>query len=222
MPRHPVSPIDPAQLEKMKEEVGDLLGRAPEDMFSKTEAEAASLVAAGRYEAPEGKGEGDPEDLSLLLKQAFAAIGREVPNEMLDNYRATHQPIVDRHPSSRQPEPDVMTAEEYREQKERIRRKYQAAQASVGTKRLNMLRAIADSPKVFFLNREDRWLQINGVKITVPEGNVAIPKIIADFIDTMDATRNWVEREKRRAQQYMNIERPTSFVKAKVDRFAVY
>jgi hypothetical protein len=220
--RTPVSPIDPAVLEKMKEETSDLLGRAPEDMFTKSEAQAASIVAAGRYQPPDDAAPADPEDLTLLLNQAFQAIGRQVPTELLDQYRATHQPIVDRNVQSQGVEPQTMTIEEYKKRIKDVRRTYQEAQASVGTKRANMLRAIKESPRISYFNKEDRWMQINGVKITVPEGIVTIPSIVAREIDHMDRTRDWVEVQKRRAQQYMNIDQRTSFVPKKVERFAVY
>lgn len=220
--KEPVGTLDPNLLEALKAETADLLGRAPEDMFTRDDADAAAATAAGRYVPPSGKGEGDPEDISLLLQQAFKAIHRPVPVELLDAYRASKEPLLDGAPTSSEPAPETMSLEEYRKHQAKIRDKFRQAQASVGSKRDGMLAAIRNSPRVSYHNREDRWLQINNVKVTVPEGVVTIPAIIARVIEDMDRQAAWAEREKLRAQQFLNVERPTSFVKKKVAGFAIY
>ncbi len=223
MPRKEDTPtpesLDPATLDRMREATADILAAAPEG-FDTNLMESAAIRAADLYIPPSGADVNDPEDLTALLNAAFRASGMAVPEKLLLAAKAAQNPI--RPVGTDREQVEVLPQEDEIQRQARVYEKYQKSVTQGSSKRSTMLAAIQASPAVSYLNRHDRWLQINGVKVTVPEGAVKIPKIIADFCDDQDAHEQWAANYKREAQKFLNIERTTSFVTNKVEAYSVY
>lgn len=204
-------------MDELDRQAVEFLAGAPEPLVEAKEE--AVEEAAHELSTSENINPMDPEDHLYTLVQAFKAIGKPVPPELVDAALGRTKPTFH----------DGQQAEEEAARRQEVARRkandvISGAFSGHGDKRANMLTALQNSPKITIYNRRDRYLMVNRVNINIPEGPVEVPTLVARIVQDIEESEMYANYFKEQARSIMNIEQKHhgSFKPAKVEQFSVF